>query len=65
VSRQKSRDENIGRLLHAMNDTYGFVNGKVESHKRIIAHILQQTAESGYFIRDYSKNKNICTLSLL
>jgi hypothetical protein len=62
---QKSRDESIGRLVDAMNDTYGFVYEveplkTVESHKKIIVRIIQQTTECGYFICDYSKNKEFC-----
>jgi hypothetical protein len=48
-----------------MNDSYEFVHEveplkKVESHEKIIVHIIQQTTECGYFIRDYSKNKEFC-----
>jgi hypothetical protein len=62
---QKFRDESIGRLVETMNDTYEFVHEveplkKVESHKEIIVHIMQQTTECGYFVRDYSKNKDFC-----
>jgi hypothetical protein len=67
---QTTRDANIGRLVDAMNDIYGFLQEaeplrKIESHKRIITHIMQQTTECGYFIRDYSKNKNFCTFVFL
>jgi hypothetical protein len=46
-----------------MNDTLAFVHEveplkKIESHKKIIMHIIQQTMECGYFIRDYSKTEN-------
>jgi hypothetical protein len=62
---QKSRDESIGRLVDTINDIYKFVHEveplkKVESHKKIIVQIMQQTTECGYFIRDYSKNKEFC-----
>jgi hypothetical protein len=62
---QKSRDESIGRLVDTINDIYEFVHEaeplkKVESHKQIIVHIIQQTTECGYFIRDYSNNKEFC-----
>jgi hypothetical protein len=64
---QKSRDESIGRLIDTINDIYGFVHEvkplkKVESHKEIIVHIMQQTTECVYLIRDYSKNKDFCKL---
>jgi hypothetical protein len=62
---QNSRDESIGRLVDIINDTYEFVHEaeplkKVKSHKQIIVHIIQQTTECGYFIRDYSKNEEFC-----
>lgn len=62
---QKNRDESISRLVSSMNDAYTFVHEadplkKVESHKRIIILIVQQTTECGYLIRDYSKNKSFC-----
>jgi hypothetical protein len=60
---QKSRDAHVDCLVDIMNDTLGFVHEteslkKIESHKRIILNIIQQTTECGYFIRDYSKTKN-------
>jgi hypothetical protein len=62
---QKSRDESIGRLVDTINDTYEFVHEmeplkKVKSHKKIIVQIMQQATECGYFIRDYSNNKDYC-----
>jgi hypothetical protein len=59
------RDESIGRLVDTINDTYEFVHEveplkKVDSHREIIVHIMQQTTECGYFIRDYYKNKDFC-----
>jgi hypothetical protein len=62
---QKTRDESVGRLVDTINDTYEFVHevellNKVKSHKQIIMRIMQQTTECGYFIRDYSKNKDFC-----
>lgn len=44
-----------------MNDAYTFVHdaeplAKVESHKRIMVLLAQQTTECGYFIRHYAKN---------
>jgi hypothetical protein len=53
-----------------MNDTCGFVHDaeplkKIESHRRIIVSIMQQTTECGYFIRDYSKNKDFCMFAHL
>ena len=51
---QKERDDNIGRLLETMSDVYTFVLEadpvkKVESHKRILAAMTQQTVECAYF----------------
>ena len=60
---QKERDDNIGRLLETMSDVYTFVLEadpvkKVESHKRILAAMTQQTVECAYFIREYATNKS-------
>jgi hypothetical protein len=59
---QKSRDESVGRLVETMNDTFEFVNEAeplkiIKSHKQIIVLIIQQAIECGFFIRDYSSNK--------
>jgi hypothetical protein len=67
VLAQNDRDESINRLVDTMNNTYAFVHEaeplkKIESHKRIIMLLTQQTIECGYFIRDYAKNKNFCML---
>jgi hypothetical protein len=35
---------------------------KVESQKEIITLLMQQVTECGYFIRDYAKQRNFCTL---
>ncbi|KAN0107633.1 hypothetical protein V8E52_009952, partial [Russula decolorans] len=60
---QNDRDDNINRLVGTMNDTYAFIHEveplkKVESHKRIVTLLTQQTTECGYFIRDYAKTKS-------
>jgi hypothetical protein len=62
---QNKRDDNINRLVGTINDTYAFIHEveplkKVESHKRIVTLLTQQTTECGYFIRDYAKNKSFC-----
>ena len=57
---QTDRDKNVKQLLEVMNDVYSFVNEaelvkeRVESQKRIVALMVEQTIQCAYFIRDYS-----------
>jgi hypothetical protein len=65
VLAQKDRDEAIDHLIEVMNDVYSLVHEAeslmdIESHKRILVVLTQQTTECGYFIRDYAINKNFC-----
>jgi hypothetical protein len=58
---QKERDDNIARLLEVMVDVYAFVLEaepvkKLESHKQILASMVQQTTECAYFLREYATN---------
>jgi len=51
-----------------MDDVYSFVKEaepmkKIESHRRIVALMAQQTTECAYFIRDYAKIKSFCMSS--
>ena len=62
---QVDRDSCIVRLVEIMDDVYSFVKEaepikKIESHRRIIALMAQQTTECAYFIRDYAMNENFC-----
>jgi hypothetical protein len=50
-----------------MDDVYSFVKEaepikKIDSHRRIIELMAQQTTECAYFIRDYAMNKSFCRL---
>jgi hypothetical protein len=66
VLNQKERDENLGHLLEMMADAYAFVLEadpvkKIESHKHIVAMIVQQTTECSYFIREYAMTQSFST----
>jgi hypothetical protein len=61
ILHQKERDDNVGHLLEVMADAYAFVLEaepvkKIESHKRIVTVMVQQTTECSYFIREYATN---------
>ncbi|KAF9064575.1 hypothetical protein BDP27DRAFT_1470619 [Rhodocollybia butyracea] len=58
VLAQMQRDANILALIDTMNDIYSFVKEaqplrQIESHKRVMICIAQQTTECGYFISAY------------
>jgi hypothetical protein len=60
---QKERDDHLGRLLEVMADAYDFVLEaepveKIESHKRIVTVMVQQTTECSYFIREYATTQS-------
>ncbi|KIM86900.1 hypothetical protein PILCRDRAFT_815342 [Piloderma croceum F 1598] len=60
---QADRDDCIVHLVQVMDDVYSFVKEaepmkKIESHRRIVALMAQQTTECAYFIRDYAKIKS-------
>lgn len=57
----------MDHLVEVMHDAYSFVEeaeplNKVESHRRVIERMEQQTIDCAYFIRDYASNKNFCML---
>jgi hypothetical protein len=65
---QADRDNCIVHLVQVMDDVYSFVKEaepmkKIESHRRIVALMAQQTTECAYFIRDYVMNKSFCMSS--
>ncbi|KAF9072466.1 hypothetical protein BDP27DRAFT_1320509 [Rhodocollybia butyracea] len=58
VLAQMQRDENIIALIDTMDDIYNFVKEaeplrQIESHKKVMIRIAQQTTECGYFISAY------------
>lgn len=57
---QKERDDNISHLLEVITDIYAFVleaeSIKIESHRKILVVMVQQTTECSYFIRQYASN---------
>ncbi|KIM85063.1 hypothetical protein PILCRDRAFT_817902, partial [Piloderma croceum F 1598] len=60
---QADRDDCMVHLVQVMDDVYSFVKEaepmkKIESHRRIVALMAQQTTECAYFIRDYAMNKS-------
>jgi hypothetical protein len=63
ILNQRERDNKVDHLLEVMADSYAFVLEaepvkKIESHKRIVAVMAQQTTECAYFIREYAMNTN-------
>jgi hypothetical protein len=64
---QKDWDDTINRLAERIVDTYMFVHlaeplRRIELRKSIILSLTIQTVECGYFIRDYTKNMDLCML---
>lgn len=62
---QHNRDDQIIRLAGKMSDVFTFVQDAdplktIEAHKKTITPLLQQVAECGYFIAEYTKQKNFC-----
>jgi hypothetical protein len=60
VQAQQARDQQILGLLAAMENTYSFVVSadELKSHpvlQDIVAQILKQTIECGYFIQEYTR----------
>ncbi|KAE9386185.1 hypothetical protein BT96DRAFT_1026345 [Gymnopus androsaceus JB14] len=60
---QMQRDVNILALINIMVDIYSFVKeaeplGRIESHKKVITRISQQTTECGYFITAYFSDRS-------
>ncbi|KZT31837.1 hypothetical protein SISSUDRAFT_1067423 [Sistotremastrum suecicum HHB10207 ss-3] len=59
---QKQRDDAIAHLIDLMDDTYAFVLEskelfQVESQRKLLENLANQTTECGHFIVDYAKNK--------
>ncbi|KZT40432.1 WD40 repeat-like protein [Sistotremastrum suecicum HHB10207 ss-3] len=59
---QKQRDGAIAHLIDVMDDTYAFVIEskelfQVESQRKLLETLANQTTECGHFIVDYAKNK--------
>lgn len=58
VLAQVQRDINIIHLAECMDDLYAFMEEaeplrKIESHRKVMVRIAQQTTECGYFISAY------------
>ncbi|KAJ7635140.1 hypothetical protein FB45DRAFT_790699 [Roridomyces roridus] len=58
IAAQIERDQSVQSLALTMYDVYEFICEaeplkQIESHKRIIAQLMQQTTDCGYFITDY------------
>ena len=64
---QKNRDERIIRLLGTMGDVFAFVENaepleKIKAHVKTVTLLIQQVTECGYFIAEYTKQKEFCQL---
>ena len=64
---QRNRDERIIRLLGTMSDVFAFVEiaaplEKIKAHVKTITLLIQQVTECGYFIAEYTKQKEFCQL---
>lgn len=60
VQAQQARDQQILDLVRTMENTYSFIvfAGELKSHpvlQDIVAQILKQTIECGYFIQEYTR----------
>jgi hypothetical protein len=69
VVAQRDRDENIRRLLLALDDVYSFISEvetlkKIESHREVIARLMKQTTICAHFISSYAEKKNFCMMFL-
>jgi hypothetical protein len=63
---QIDRDNRINQLVEVIDDVYSFVTDadmvkKIESQRKILVVMAQQTTECAYFIRDYAI-KGFCRL---
>lgn len=67
IKAQRNRDIAVAQLVRVMDDVYRLaqeadsLKGAVESQKSILDTMDKQTIECAYFIRDYVKNKDLCT----
>ena len=64
---QTDRDSSIQQLYKIMGNVYAIVNEakplKIQSHKLVIARMVQQTIDCGYFVCSYAQNKNFCRIA--
>ena len=59
------RDTKVKDLVEVMNNIFTFVAaadplGEIAAHEKIIALMIQQVTDCGYFIRDYAEDKSFC-----
>ena len=62
---QKNRDDKIIRLAGTMSEVFAFVHDaaplkSIKQHIKSITLLIQQVTECGYFITEYTKQKNFC-----
>ena len=65
---QKDRDEHVVRLAGIMSDVFTFVDEAeplkaIKAHVKTITLLIQQVTECGYFITEYTKQRNFCRSS--
>lgn len=72
IINQMNLDTKIQHLVETISNFFEFVHeaapldlSAINSQKDILACMAKQITECAYFIRDYAKNKNFCTLYLL
>jgi hypothetical protein len=66
---QNARDNNVSMLVDSMLDAYSDIHlapvEKIETQCATINVLMDQMAQCGDFICDYTKHKSICTLVIL
>ena len=65
---QKNCDEEIIHLVGTMSDVFALVHDAeplkaIKAHVETITLLIQQVTECVYFITEYTKPKNFCSLS--
>lgn len=65
---QGERDKRITDLASTMSDAFTFVQdaeplSAIKVHIKIVTLLIQQVTECGYFITEYTKQKNFCQSS--
>ena len=65
---QTNCDVEIIHLAGTMSDVFAFVHDAeplkaIKAHIKTITLLIQQVTECGYFIAEYTKRKNFCSLS--
>ncbi|KAJ7189915.1 hypothetical protein GGX14DRAFT_607523 [Mycena pura] len=62
VIAQKERDDRFQQLIKLNSDAFAFLNklrtAALKGHRKTMKHLVIQTTECGYFIRDYTKHKS-------